>query len=86
MKIFTIITLIILLLFFTKNLFSGVEKENYTIIKKIEDIEIRQYKSSIYASYIPKNEKERTSSMLDCKYNVLHKAIQLKMEKEIINL
>ena len=33
-----------------------------------------------------KNEKERTSSMLDCKYNVLHKAIQLKMEKEIINL
>jgi hypothetical protein len=32
------------------------------------------------------NERERTSSMLDCKHNVLHKPIQLKMEKEIINL
>ena len=32
------------------------------------------------------NETERTSLMLDCKYNVLHKPILLKMEKEIINL
>ena len=32
------------------------------------------------------NERERTSSMLDCKHNVLHKTILLKMEKEIINL
>jgi hypothetical protein len=32
------------------------------------------------------NERQRTSSMLDCKYNVLHKAKKLKMEKEIINL
>ena len=32
------------------------------------------------------NERERTSSMLDCKHNVLHKPILLKMEKEIINL
>ena len=32
------------------------------------------------------NERERTSSMMDCKHNVLHKLIQLKMEKEIINL
>ena len=31
------------------------------------------------------NERERTSSMLDCKHNVLHKPILLKMEKEIIN-
>ena len=31
-------------------------------------------------------ERERTSSMLDCKHNVLHKPILLKMEKEIINL
>ena len=28
------------------------------------------------------NERERTSSMLDCKHNVLHKTILLKMEKE----
>jgi hypothetical protein len=32
------------------------------------------------------NERERTSSMLDCKHNVLHKPILLKMEKEIINV
>lgn len=32
------------------------------------------------------NERQRTSLMLDCKYNVLHKAILLKMEMEIINL
>jgi hypothetical protein len=32
------------------------------------------------------NERERTSSMLDCKHNVLHKPKKLKMEKEIINL
>ena len=31
------------------------------------------------------NERERTSSMKDCKHNVLHKPILLKMEKEIIN-
>ena len=32
------------------------------------------------------NERERTSSKKDCKHNVLHKPILLKMEKEIINL
>ena len=32
------------------------------------------------------NERERTSSMMDCKHNVLHKPKILKMEKEIINL
>ena len=32
------------------------------------------------------NETQRTSSKLDCKHNVLHKPILLKMEKEIINL
>ena len=31
------------------------------------------------------NERERASSMSDCKHNVLHKPILLKMEKEIIN-
>ena len=31
------------------------------------------------------NERERTSSMLDCKHNVHHKRILLEMEKEIIN-
>ena len=30
------------------------------------------------------NETQRTSSKLDCKHNVLHKPILLKMEKEII--
>ena len=32
------------------------------------------------------NERERTSSMLDCKHNVLHTPILLNMEKERINL
>ena len=62
MKIITIVSIIILLLFFAKNLFSVVAEENYTVIKKLEDIEIRRYKNSIYASYIPKNEKERNNS------------------------
>jgi len=32
------------------------------------------------------NERERTSSMLDSRNNVLQKSILLKMEKERINL
>jgi len=62
MKTITIVTIIILLLFFTKNLFSADAEKNYSIIKKVENIEIRQYKSTIYASYTPKNEKERNNS------------------------
>ena len=62
MKIIIIVSITILLLFFAKNLFSLDGEKNYTIIKKIENIEIRQYKSTIYASYTPKNEKERNNS------------------------
>jgi len=62
MKTLAIATIIIFLLFFTKNLFSVDSEKNYTIIKKVENIEIRQYKSTIYASYTPKNEKERNNS------------------------
>ena len=62
MKIITIASIVILLLFFAKNLFSVISAENYKVIKKLENIEIRQYKKSIYASYIPKNEKERNNS------------------------
>ena len=62
MKTLTIVSIIILLLFFAKNLFSLDAEKNYTIIKKLDKIEIRKYKSSIYASFIPKNEKERNSS------------------------
>tara|TARA_B110000459_G_scaffold181761_1_gene209424 strand:- start:163 stop:1281 length:1119 start_codon:yes stop_codon:yes gene_type:complete len=62
MKTLTIVTIIIFLLFFAKNLFSVDSEKNYTIIKKIENIEIRQYKSTIYASYVPKNEMEKNNS------------------------
>ena len=62
MKTLTIVSIIILLLFFAKNLFSVDAYKNYTLIKKIENIEIRQYKSTIYASYTPKNEKQRNNS------------------------
>ena len=43
MKTLTIAAIIILLLFFAKNLFSVDTEKNYTIINKIENIEIRQY-------------------------------------------
>ena len=36
--------------------------EHYIIIKKIENIEIREYKELIYASYTPKNIKDRNNS------------------------
>ena len=62
MKTLTLVTIIILLLFFAKNLFSVDSVKDYTIIKKIENIELRQYQSAIYASYTPKNEKERNDS------------------------
>ena len=62
MKVLTILAIIISLLFFAKNLFSVDSEKNYTIIKKVENIEIRQYKSTIYASYTPKNEKQRNDS------------------------
>jgi len=62
MKTITILSIIILLLFFAKNLFSVVAEENYTLVQKLENIEIRKYKNSIYASYIPKNKKERNNS------------------------
>jgi len=62
MKTLTITTIIILLIFFAKNLFSLDAEKNYKLIKKVENIEIRKYKNSIYAGYIPKNEKERNIS------------------------
>ena len=48
----------IFILFYTLNT-DSLEGENYILIEKIEDIEIREYKQLIYASYIPKNNKER---------------------------
>ena len=47
-----------------------------------KDVEFKNHREEMGIG----NEKERTSSMLDCKHNVLHKPILLKMEKEIINL
>ena len=48
--------------------------------KKDEELENQKRKMGI------ENERERTSSMLDCKHNVPQKPILLNMEKEIINL
>jgi len=62
MKTLSIVTIIILLLFFAKKVFSVDGEKNYKIIKKVENIEIRQYQSAIYASYIPLNEQERNNS------------------------
>ena len=57
MKTLTIVSIITLLLFFAKNLFSVDAEKNYTLIKKVDKIEIRKYKSSIYASFIPASQK-----------------------------
>ena len=53
-----IIVIFILFLFYTINT-EDLEGENYTIIDKIDDIEIREYKKLIYASYTPQNINER---------------------------
>jgi len=65
MKFKILTALIIMLAFFgIKNFSSEINtnnNENYIIIKKIKNIEIREYKSLIYASYTP-NDSERNNT------------------------
>ena len=63
MKILVIIiTTIIILLFYTSISSKNLEGNNYIIIKKIDNIEIREYKKLIYASYTPKSINDRNNS------------------------
>lgn len=48
-------------LFFTSKS-SNETEEHYVILKKVDNIEIREYKNLIYASYIPLSEADRNNS------------------------
>ena len=48
-----------LLIYKTSN---ALEENHYTLIKKIENVEIRKYKELIYATYTPKNISDRDNS------------------------
>ena len=57
----SIISSLILLYAFTINN-EDLELDSYKIIKKIDNIEIREYQNLIYTSYTPINEKDRNNS------------------------
>ena len=66
MKFKFLTVLIIMLTFFgiknfSKEINTNNNDENYVIIKKIKNIEIREYKSLIYASYTPNNSERNNS-------------------------
>ena len=48
-----------LLIYKTSN---ALEENHYTLIKKIDNVEIRKYKELIYATYTPKNVSDRDNS------------------------
>ena len=62
MKIIFITVTGIITFLFTIKPFTKTKDNHYTIIKKTENIEIRQYKKLIYVSYIPENIKDRNNS------------------------
>ena len=47
---------------FAINTFTYFKEDHYTILKEIEDIEIRKYKKLIYVAYTPKDAKDRDNS------------------------
>lgn len=53
--------ILIFILFYTINS-EDLEEKNYTIIEKIDDIEIREYKKLIYAAYTSESMNERSNS------------------------
>ena len=46
---------------FSKSI-NATEKDHYTILEKINQVEIREYKQLVYASYTPKNKTDRDNS------------------------
>ena len=62
MKSLFIISLTIMTPFFTNNNLKDLENDHYTVIKKIDNIEIREFKNLIYASYTPKDDVDRNNS------------------------
>ena len=62
MKIFLISIITILLIFFTISATNVNYKKYYNIIKKIQNIEIREYPKLLYVSYTPQSTKDRNNS------------------------
>ena len=61
MKLKFIIILIFMSLFFTSKSYTNTD-EHYVVIKKIDNIEIRDYQNLIYASYTPLSKEDRNNS------------------------
>ena len=62
MKAILITIILVGAFFFTVTPFTKVKETKYTILKKIENIEIREYNTLIYVSYKPKNAVDRNNS------------------------
>lgn len=56
-----IISAVLILIYSFKNKENNIEKEQYIILKKIGDIEIRKYNESVNASYYSNQETERNN-------------------------
>ena len=62
MKLILFSVTIILIFSIYKNSTAQSKENHYTVIKKIDNIEIRDYKKLIYVSYTPKNTSDRNNS------------------------
>ena len=62
LKLFAIISSSIILVYFSLNLLIMAEEHDYQVLKVIDEVEIRAYDEMIYASYMPKNKSDRSSS------------------------
>lgn len=62
MKLLFISIISIVAFFFAIKIFAQEGINHYTVIKKMQNIEIREYKKLIYVSYIPKNIQDRNNS------------------------
>ena len=62
MKLILISIILTMASFFSLGKNQISDEKDYNIIKKIENIEIRQYNKLIYASYTPKNKFDRNNS------------------------
>ena len=62
MKYSIVLIALILLIFILPLKSKTFVKSHYTLIKKIDNIEIRKYSSLIYASYTPVSERDRNNS------------------------
>ena len=62
MKLILITLLIVINPFLTNKMLSNTEASHYTVITKLDNVEIREFKNLIYASYIPINDIDRNNS------------------------